>query len=106
MTVSKVFPIKDTNEVLTLTFNFIGQMNFGEAINDAVVTSIVHSGTDPNPENIVLGASTIDGTVVSQVITNGLPGVIYQVVAAITGTEGNVYTQSGLLSVVSYGSMF
>ena len=96
-----LFPSKTPADVITLSFPFAGQMNFGEAALGMSVNVGVFSGTDPSPGSIILGAPTFssDNTKVLQQVQLGVPGVIYSIIGAMNTDAGNVYTVTGRLAV-------
>lgn len=83
-----------------LDFDFISMLESGETIVGAAVTASVFSGTDANPENIVSGAETVSGSVVTQKIIGGEVGVIYRLTCSVTTSLGNVKIMRGLLAVL------
>lgn len=106
MTSSVILPAKSSNETFPVKFPFQDQMEFGESISGQVVTCSVFSGTDPNPSAVILGAATLQGTTVVQVVTGGLPGVIYQLVALANTSNENLYSKDGKLSIVNAPANF
>jgi hypothetical protein len=65
-----------------------------------VTTATVFSGTDASPSAIVSGSTTISGTTVTQKITAGVTGVIYDVLCTVTTSLGQTLQQDGLLAVI------
>lgn len=97
-----IFPEKVAGEKESYTVNFSDRLQFGEGINGASVTVSVYSGTDPNPGAMVSGSATFDANGnVTQVLLGGLPGVIYNIVYLVTGTNAHNYIKVGQLAVSS-----
>jgi hypothetical protein len=102
-----VFPPKKVAEIAQLTFDFTSTFeDITSAINAAVVSVSVWSGTDANPSALLSGAAAIvtpsNGTParrVTQNVTGGLAGVIYQIECQATTASGLVAVQSGLLAI-------
>lgn len=101
MTRSVVAPTKRSDARIPIEFPFADQLQFGETISGQAVTCVVSSGTDPTPSNVLFGAPTLSGTNVTQVVTAGVEGVIYQLVCAVTGSLGHIYTKGAKLAVVN-----
>jgi hypothetical protein len=80
-------------------FNFISDLAVGETITGATVTALVWSGNDPTPSNLISGAATISGTVVSQKLTGGVAGNIYAVTCTATTSAGQTLIHSAYLVV-------
>lgn len=95
-----VFPAKGIGETAPYTFNFADRLQFGEAINGASVSLSVRSGTDPNPTLMTPSPATFTGTVVTQDITGGVAGVIYDVTCTVTATNSHNYVKQGTLAVI------
>lgn len=101
MTANAVFPSKRPEEKFPVQFQFGDQLQFGETISGQVVTCVVFQGTDPDPEDVLFGAPTLSGQVVSQVVQGGVGGVVYTLVCAASGSTGTIYTKSGSLAILS-----
>lgn len=97
-----IFDSKAVGETQPYIVNFSDRLQFGEGINGAVVTASVFSGTDPSPSSIISGAATYDtaGNVTQQ-LTGGIAGVIYNIVYIVTGTGSHNYIKVGQLSVIA-----
>ena len=78
------FSTKRIDEDRTHTIDFVNRLVTGETISTATVTATVYRGTDPNPSAIVSGSASISTTKVSQLIIDGLEGVIYCLKCVIT----------------------
>jgi hypothetical protein len=98
-----VLPSKRQGETVYVPptgFNFVSQLAVGETIENATVTASVYTGVDANPSAIVSGAATINGTVVMQLITGGVLGVIYELLCKIVTSLGQTIEQSGYLAII------
>lgn len=81
------------------TFDFGPRLPAGATISSvASVTAIVHAGTDPSPQNIVSGSSSIVASpssgkaaqAVAQVLANGVAGVVYLVTVKVNCSDISV----------------
>lgn len=84
----------------TRDYDFTFTLPVGVTISSAAVTAAVYSGTDIAPSDIVDGADSTSGTVVTQSITGGTAGVIYTLLCTATCSDGQVLTLEGLLAVI------
>lgn len=93
---------KATTALEPYVVNFSDKLQFGEGINGAAVTVSVHSGVDPSPLSLLDGTVTYDASGnVSQNITGGLAGVIYNLVYLCTGTGSHNYVKVLKLAVLA-----
>ncbi len=95
---------KAPNEDLLLSMDFSreGWLLPGETIASVVSGSWscqVHSGTDPSPLAMISGAATIDGTTISQLVVDGLEGVVYLFLCAFLTNTGRTLVGRALLRV-------
>lgn len=91
---------KFLGEVVVLPFDFSSSLAAGETISTKTVTATVYSGTDATPSNVISGAATSSGAVVSQKVTAGVLGVIYELLCQVTTSAGQTLQQSCYLAVV------
>lgn len=91
---------KKVGETAPVQFDFTSSLGATETISTQSVAASVYSGTDANPSAIISGAASASGKVVSQNITAGVSGVIYQLLCTITTSLGKTVQQSSYLSVV------
>lgn len=95
-----VFDSKPPTDTKVLTFDFTSGLAVGETISTKTVTATVWSGTDASPSNIVNGAATASGAVVSQSITAGVLGVVYTLLCTITTSLSQTLTRAAYLAIV------
>jgi len=77
-------------------FDFSSLLAIGETISTQTVTASVYSGTDASPSNIISGAATVSGGIVTQLIdTTGT----YELLAAVTTSAGQTLHLSGYLTI-------
>ena len=95
------FPLKQADATVPLTFDFTSELPSGVTVSAATTTCTVWSGTDASPQSVVDGAASISGTVVTQVVTGGVNGVIYLLECKATGSDGNIYPLQGYLAVTT-----
>ncbi len=94
-----VFPPKGLGETLNLLFDFTSQLSSGETISAAEGTAAVYSGTDSSPSSLINGSATISGQQVTQSVTGGVEGVIYDVGMSITTSLGQILQMAGYVAV-------
>jgi hypothetical protein len=94
-----LWPPKQVGATKTYPFDFISDLAVSETITGATVTALVWSGNDPTPSNLISGAATISGTVVSQKLTGGVAGNIYAVTCTATTSAGQTLIHSAYLVV-------
>lgn len=106
MSYNQIFSPKNSQDIITLSFEFGDVLEFGETITGQIVNAYTRAGIDPNPNAIVAGAATISGTKVNQIITGGIPGVSYVLLAVANGSNAHVYSKAGELSIVNQQTIF
>lgn len=97
-----LFPSKLVNERITLLFDFLDELEWGEQLTAAEAGISVLTGNDLNAF-VVLRLQpviSVDGTQVSQQVRLGVPGVIYEVAMKATGNLGNIYKKTGRLAIL------
>lgn len=72
----------------------------GETISTQSVAASVYSGTDASPSSIISGSASASGAVVSQKITAGVVGVLYELACTITTSAGQTLVLTGYLAVL------
>lgn len=100
MTARAVFDPKPPTDTRSFAFDFLSEMAIGETISTKVVTATVYSGVDANPSAIISGAASSSGTIVTQLITGGVVGAIYDLLCTITTSLGQTLTQAAYLAIV------
>lgn len=98
------FTQKRAEETEVFTVDFINVLASGETITAASWANTVIKGIDPSPSAMVHGSSTINGSMVCQLLTAGVPGCTYRPLCTVTTSMGQTlvlpdYGQ-GALSVV------
>lgn len=91
---------KKAGELATVPFDFTSKLAPGETISLATVTCTLYSGVDPNPSAMIFGVATIFGFVITQKITAGGVGNLYQLLCTITTSTGQSILMSMYLAVV------
>lgn len=94
------FQGKLAGETVILPFDFTSRMSASETISTKVVTATVYTGTDSSPSSIVNGSATSSGQIVSQSITAGTLGVVYELLCTITTSLSQTLQLSGYLAIV------
>lgn len=87
-------------ETADYQFDFSSRLAVGETISSATVTATVYSGTDASPSSIINGADSTSGAIVTQSITGGVLGVLYELICAATTSTGQVLQLVGILAIV------
>jgi len=94
-------PTKTVGEIITLKYDFKDQValeNF--PLHDVTFLVTVLSSVDDYPQDILLGEPLLDGSVVTQRITQGLIGTIYDVACYIYDDLGGLYYISNKLAIL------
>ena len=91
---------KKLGETLFEQIDFISQLAPNETIVSATCSCTVYTGNDPFPQNMIVGAANIQGTVVSQLVTGGVLGTIYEILAAASTSLGQTIELSAYLAVI------
>lgn len=92
-------PSKFVGETKSYTFDFTSSIG-SATISNQSCAAVVYSGTDTSPSSIINGVATASGAVVTQAITAGTEGVIYEVTCTVTLSDGQTLLQVGLIAVV------
>lgn len=93
-------PPKLSGDIANVTFDFTSRLGASETISTQSVAASVYSGTDATPSGLISGAATASGAVVTQKLTGGVVGVIYELLCTITTSAGQTLVMSALLAVV------
>ena len=93
-------PPKLAGATQTYQWDFASLLAAGETISSAAATASVYSGTDATPSTILSGSPSSSGTVVSQNLTGGTLGVIYQVLVQIVTSASQTLQLSSLVAIV------
>jgi len=102
-----IFDAKAAQELQPYTVNFSDRLQFGEVINGAAVSVSVFTGTDATPSAMISGTASYDAYGnVTQTLTGGVAGVIYNIVFAVTGTSSHNYVKVGQLAVIANDNAF
>ena len=82
------------------TFDFSSLLASGETISTQTVVATVYSGTDASPSSIVSGSASASGAIVTQKITAGTVGVLYELMCTITTSASQTLQLCGILAVI------
>lgn len=88
-------------EILSIDIDMLSRLAVGETIATAAAAISVHSGTDATPSTMLLGLPTISGSIVTQKVQAGLPGVIYKLAISIRTNNNNILINEAMLAVRS-----
>lgn len=92
---------KYAGETRSYSFYFLSLLGPTETISSATCTATVFSGNDPTPGNIISGGATISGPVVTQAITGGVVGTIYDVVCTVVTSLGQTLSISTMIPILA-----
>lgn len=95
-----ILPSKLVPERITASFEFMDEVEWGEVIVLADVDILVFSGVDSSPQDVQYSFPSVSGTLVTQKLHKGIPGVIYSVICTATGSTGRVYQKVGRLAIL------
>lgn len=93
-------PPKLAGETAKVAFDFASLLASAETISTQVVTSTVYSGTDASPSALISGAASATGSIVTQSVTGGVVGVLYELLCTITTSATQTRQISAFLAVV------
>lgn len=93
-------PPKLVGQTKIYTWDFLSDLAVGETISTETVVMTVYSGTDAAPAAMLSGAASASGSVVSQKLTAGVLGVIYEALCTITTSLGQTLSQCSFIAVV------
>ncbi len=94
-----VLPPKLAGDIKNVQFDFTSSLAIGETISTQAVTASVFSGTDAAPGNIIRGAASASGNIVTQKLTGGVVGVLYELLCSITTSLGQTVQLAAHLAV-------
>lgn len=97
---STILPVKRQGDTRTEQFDFLSDLAVGETISTQVVACSVYSGIDATPSAVISGVASASGSIVSQKVTGGVIGVIYQLLVTITTSLGQTLTQNAFLTII------
>lgn len=96
-----VQPTKVAGTTKNFYWDFISDLAVGETISTKIVTMSVYSGADANPAGMVSGGASSSGTVVTQLLTGGVLGVVYEALCKITTSLGQTLQQVSFIVIVA-----
>jgi hypothetical protein len=96
-----VFSPKRVGDTVLVTIDFTYATTTGDTVLSAVCSMSVYSGVDSNPSLLFNGTASVinNHTAVSQSITGGIAGVVYELKCTATTTSGQTPVQAGYLVV-------
>lgn len=95
-----VLEAKRVGETRSYSFDFTSALTTTETISTKSVAATVYSGTDASPSSIISGSASSTGAAVTQKVTGGTSGVIYQLVCTITTSAGQTLQLVAFLAVI------
>jgi hypothetical protein len=95
------FQPKLVGETGSYGFDFVSRLGASETISSSTVVVSVYSGVDASPASMLSGTTSNAGTQVTQKLTGGVAGVVYQVMCTIVTSAGQTLQLFGLLAVES-----
>lgn len=94
------FPPKPVSSTESYVVDFVDAIPAGDSISSQSVSASTYSGTDASPSAIISGSATASGTKVTQKLTAGTLGVIYQLTWTAGTAGGLTLKKMGFLAVV------
>jgi hypothetical protein len=95
----QVFRPKIVGETVSLVFDFASRLSVGETITGQGSTAYLYSGVDATPTAILSGSPSTSGTKVTQKVTGGVVGAIYDVLVTVTTSAGQTLSIGGYVAV-------
>lgn len=96
----RILPSKLISERVTVSFDFLPLLLWGELISTATIVVSVTSGYDERPQYLLYSSADINGSTVSHQVWRGLPGVVYNLACNAAGSSGTVYTLNALIAIL------
>lgn len=88
-------------ETLNVSIDFLSRLQVGESVQTAAVSIQVFSGIDANPSAMLSGSPIISGSLVTQKVIGGLPGVVYELFLYARTSLNNIPVQQTKIAVLS-----
>ena len=99
---AKSWGTKHPDEDFTYGWDYADKLDTGDSLTGTpTITVSVIYGTDASPSSILSGAPSINGTVVSQKIIDGVDGVRYAVYSLVDTVNGEKLMGCAVLHVTS-----
>lgn len=95
---AKKFPDKTPGETKLCTFDFASEMAAGATLSNPEVTKTVVSGTDPDAVGLTLGTPAVSGSTLKVLVSGGVEGVRYQLLAQVDADNGEVHQLSATIT--------
>lgn len=89
------------SELADFEIDFLSRLSVNETALTAASTIEVLSGVDPTPTAMLSGLPSLAGSVVTQRLTGGLPGVIYQLSIAVRTSTGAIVINRMAIAVLT-----
>ena len=100
MTARVQLPSKYSGETRSVVFDFTSDLAVGETIITKTCACTVYSGVDASPSSVISGSASSSGAQVTQLVTGGVVGVLYNIACTITTSAGQTLIKSGLLAIL------
>lgn len=97
--IKTTLPVKPTTATLLAVFDFAPELSVGETLSTPSVSVSTYSGVDASPSAVLSGTATVSGTTVTQKLTGGIVGNIYQVSVVVYSSLGQVLTAQAFLAI-------
>lgn len=90
---------KDPAEAIYYGLDFARLLGDGETLSSATASIRVTSGTDAGAASMLSGSPIISGTIVKQLIINGVAGCTYRVGVLVVTSAGQTFVEAASLRV-------
>lgn len=95
-----IFDAKRAGETRLLTFDFGSMLAASETLSTYSTAATVYTGTDASPSAVISGSASVSGSVVSQKVTGGTAGNIYNLICTVTTSASQTLKVAGLLAIL------
>ena len=95
----QILPTKATGVTQLVQFDFTNQLGTGESLTSGSVGATVYSGVDATPSAIVSGSATVASPLLEQLVTGGVAGTLYSLVATTNTSAGQILQLQAFLAV-------
>lgn len=89
------------SEEFSIDIDVLSRLALGETVATAASNMSVASGVDATPTTMLSGLPSISGSIVSQKVIGGSPGVIYKLSTSIRTSLNNILVLESKLAVLS-----
>lgn len=95
----QTLPNKSQGEAKVITFDFTKELAEGTTLSSPTVAKSVISGTDPGAAGLTVGSASVAGSLVQALVSAGVEGAVYKLLARATASNGEVHEIAARLGI-------